>query len=95
MPIPKIHTLTISDGTSITYTDVFLQKPGNIPTRVITKANDISFILKSGTKHDKDTNQDFSGTWISFLPTSPMKKDVFIHDDINMIAISDVLALSK
>lgn len=94
MPIKNPnHTLSLSDGTSITYSDILRQHGGRARSRVVSRSGGTTVTLKSGEGRPVANGPHVKGTWMTFLPASLKEKPVFIPREIEEIPVEEVAAL--
>lgn len=87
------HTMSLSDGTSITYSDILRQHGGRTRSRVISRSGGTTVTLKSGEGRPAAGGPHVKGTWMTFLPASLKEKPVFIPREIEEIPVEEVAAL--
>lgn len=94
MPIKNPnHTLSLSDGTSIIYSDILPQHGGRARSRVVSRSGGNTVTLKSGEGRPAAGGPHVKGTWMTFLPASLKEKPVFIPREIEEIPVEEVAAL--
>ena len=93
MPNNKTHTLSLSNGTTITYSDIFAQRKGKVRCRVISKSGGPTITLKSGVNKNPDGKGCIDGTWMSMLRSPEKNKPMFIRKDIEEINVEDIAAI--
>jgi len=93
MPNNKTHTLSLSNGTTITYSNILRQHGGRTRSRVISRSGGTTVTLKSGEGRAAKGGPHVKGTWITFLPASLKEKPVFIPREIEEIPVEEVAAL--
>lgn len=87
------HTLSLSDGTSIIYSDIIPLPGGRRRSRVVSKPGGKTVTLKSGEGRPTTGGPHVKGTWMTFLPASLKEKPVFIPREIEEIPVEEVAAL--
>lgn len=87
------HTLSLSDGTSIIYSNILPQHGGRSRSRVVSHSGGTTVTLKSGEGRPAAGGPHVKGTWMTFLPASKKQKPVFIPREIEDIPVEEIAAL--